>query len=281
MSQSLAQLKATLQSAVPARNGVPDSDQYFQAIKDAVADYSSRRPLKKHILLSVVSGTAAYSLPDDFSKIIDLEAVNTPGKVGYAASGKLVAFGLDFREDYSIVNGQITFVPTPGYTADRDLWYAARHVLTPDPAPSAWQASTTYSVGDLVQATSPGGVYYFECTTAGQSDSTEPSWLLTEGQTVTDGGVTWTTRSFAYADMTDDDARIVRLKAQVLALRLLSNQVAGEGWRYKDGDVEVDKSKQGQSYQSQIKFLEDEYQAAIRAAIGHVGTRTTYWDVAY
>jgi len=56
--------------------------------------------------------------------------------------------------------------------------------------PSAWAASTDYSVGDYVRPTSANG-YNYECISAGTSGSSEPTWPTTIGDTVTDGGVTW------------------------------------------------------------------------------------------
>ena len=75
MSIALSALVSRLQSDVPARNDLPSSAQYEQAIKDAVSDYSGRRPLRKLTTLSIVSGTSTYDLPDDFLKVIRLESL--------------------------------------------------------------------------------------------------------------------------------------------------------------------------------------------------------------
>lgn len=60
--------------------------------------------------------------------------------------------------------------------------------------PSAWQASTAYAVGDVVQPTTSNGFKY-ECTAAGTTGAGEPTWPTTKGNTVVDGGVTWTCRT--------------------------------------------------------------------------------------
>lgn len=52
---------------------------------------------------------------------------------------------------------------------------------------------TAYSVGNLVLPPSSNG-YYYECTTAGTSSATPPTWATTSGNTVTDGTVVWTAR---------------------------------------------------------------------------------------
>lgn len=128
MSIALNDLVYRAQSDVPVRNGIPSNAQYEQAVKDAVADYSSRRPLRKLATLSIVSGTATYDLPSDFLKVITLEALFSQDDVLHTADG-LVPVSATYEERYYIVAGQITFDPTPQYTVSRDLWYAAKHVL--------------------------------------------------------------------------------------------------------------------------------------------------------
>lgn len=67
----------------------------------------------------------------------------------------------------------------------------------PNTTESEWQASTAYVVGDRVI---PVGMsigidtpinHIYICTDAGTSHSAEPTWPTGDGQTVTDGGVTW------------------------------------------------------------------------------------------
>lgn len=59
---------------------------------------------------------------------------------------------------------------------------------------SEWTASTAYSLGDFVQPTGGGNGYIYKCTTAGTSDSSEPTWPTTgiQTSTVTDGTAVWT-----------------------------------------------------------------------------------------
>jgi hypothetical protein len=128
MAVSLATLKGRLEGAVPARNSIPSSSQYEQAVRDAVADYSQRVPLQKLATLNIVSGTATYTLPADFLKVIRLETLASADGVLFTADG-LVPTGSSWRERYYIVGNQITFDPTPQYTMARDLWYAAAYVL--------------------------------------------------------------------------------------------------------------------------------------------------------
>ena len=67
---------------------------------------------------------------------------------------------------------------------------------------TAWAASTAFAVGDVRRATtSQNSGLVFECTTAGTSGSSEPSWPTDIGSTLTDNTVVWTAISSIYADL--------------------------------------------------------------------------------
>jgi hypothetical protein len=60
---------------------------------------------------------------------------------------------------------------------------------------TAWEATTAYSLGDIVVPTAgTENGFRYECTTAGTSGSSQPTWKTTEGETNTDGTVVWTCR---------------------------------------------------------------------------------------
>lgn len=59
----------------------------------------------------------------------------------------------------------------------------------------AWAASTVYTLDNYRRPTTSNNLYY-EVTTAGTSNSTEPTWPTTIGTTVTDGTVVWTCRGY-------------------------------------------------------------------------------------
>ena len=55
----------------------------------------------------------------------------------------------------------------------------------------SWAASTAFQLDDLVLPASPNG-YYYQCTQAGVSGSTPPTWPTQTNQVVNDGTVQWT-----------------------------------------------------------------------------------------
>lgn len=125
---TLAALVALLQSEVPAVDGVPTAAQYEQAVKDAVMEFSQQCGLTKISTLSIVSGTATYSLPADFLRLISLDAL--VGLDGVIVSSKLIPISKDFEEEYTIANKQVTFYPTPAYSMTRYFKYKAGWVAT-------------------------------------------------------------------------------------------------------------------------------------------------------
>ena len=69
-------------------------------------------------------------------------------------------------------------------------------------AVAAWAASTAFSVGDIRRAsTDQASGLFFRCTTAGTSDSSEPSWPTDIGGTITDNTCVWTAIASAYEEL--------------------------------------------------------------------------------
>lgn len=56
-----------------------------------------------------------------------------------------------------------------------------------------WVGSTAYVLTNIVSPTTANG-YYYECTTAGTTGVSEPTWPTTAGNTVNDGTAVWTCR---------------------------------------------------------------------------------------
>jgi len=203
-------LISRLQSDVAARNSVPSSAQYEQAVRDAVADFSRRAPMQKVVTINVVSGTASYALPSGFSKMIRFTGALNPQTGVLNTAAGLIPVDASFKEHVMVQGAQLVIYPTPLYTMARDLWYAAAYVL--------------------------------------------------------DG-------SSAYADMTDEVAAIVMLKAQALALMLQAHQAAKEGWLYSIGDESVSKVSLPDNLRNESKLADAQYLEAVRTYIGQVGLR--------
>jgi hypothetical protein len=125
----LSELVALVESDVPAEGGVPSALQYEQAVKDAVRDFSERCGLKQVGTLSIVAGTATYTLPADFIKMIKLLTLTFGDGVLFSSQG-LIAVPPKFTEVTTIRNSQITFHPIPTYSMARDFYYKAGWVLT-------------------------------------------------------------------------------------------------------------------------------------------------------
>lgn len=64
--------------------------------------------------------------------------------------------------------------------------------ITPTNQLAEWAATTAYSLGDRIEPTTPN-TYVYECTTAGTSAGSEPTFPTAAiGDTVVDGTVVWT-----------------------------------------------------------------------------------------
>lgn len=61
----------------------------------------------------------------------------------------------------------------------------------PRPTFATWVKSTAYAKGAIVQPATFNG-YWFVCSTAGTSNTTEPAWVTIVGATTGDGTAVWT-----------------------------------------------------------------------------------------
>lgn len=114
MSISLALLTARLQSMVPPRNGSPAD--YEQVVRDAVAQLGSDVPIITSAKIAIVAGQADYDLPADFLFLIELES--------------LILALTAWRIEHAFAEGNtLRFAPTPEYSVERTLRYAAGYAL--------------------------------------------------------------------------------------------------------------------------------------------------------
>lgn len=179
------------------RSATRDKDQRYincfqETLKNEVTDskkaYLIKRPgLTRSTQIKTGGGISRgfiywnskyYSVIDDklyeTSTAIQTLATST-GKVGFVEfdnAGVQYLFLCDGEDGYRIDNtGTVTQV---------------------NPTLSAWVLSTDYALGNKVVPTSVNGYYYEVTTDAGSSAGTEPTWPTTIGNTVVDGGITWT-----------------------------------------------------------------------------------------
>lgn len=208
MTQALADLIMILQEDVPAVSGVPSDAQYERAIKDAVREFSRRCGLVEQGSIDVVSGTASYTLPDDFLDLIEIDSPYDPEQgVVVTATGIIPFGGLNpFEEEITIKNLTLTITPTPGYTMTRYMEYKSAWVLDVD------------------------GNY----------------------------------------PLTEDEARIVLIKAKQLCFDKLSNASAGAGFKYSVGNMSVDKSGMADGYSKRLYELHGEFSLACQEYNGAV-----------
>jgi hypothetical protein len=153
MAVRLFDLLHELEGLVPAQDGTPSTAQYLNQVKDAAVALSHKAGMKKLFEFNVVSGTAEYTLPDDFLKLIKFEELTGqyPGLL-VQESGLVPLNTLAVTNQCVIAGRTLTIVPTPTYSLTRYLWYKAGHVLTRDEDDREVYEDMTYEVSRLVLA---------------------------------------------------------------------------------------------------------------------------------
>ena len=112
-----------------------------------------------------------------FSPVLTL--ANSTGAVGFAEHINNVA-----QNTLNIFDGIHGYVFTDNSNYTRII-------------PNTWTASTVTTLGTPRSPTVANG-HAYDCTTAGTTGATEPTWTTTVGGTTTDGTVTWTCREMAF-----------------------------------------------------------------------------------
>jgi hypothetical protein len=75
-----------------------------------------------------------------------------------------------------------------------------------------------------------------------------------------------------YADMTEEEADIILLKAQATAWRAIGGKVSSsQAWKYQIGDVTIDKTNLGKSLTGWIADLDKAFESRVKDYIGPVG----------
>lgn len=94
---------------------------------------------------------------------------------------------------------------TSGYTAEGETLGTKTLTRVDSSSATAWQASTAYSLGDIVRATTDNG-HLFVCVQAGTSGGSEPTWVTDKLEDTTDNTVVWSEFGAAYISI--DSAQV-------------------------------------------------------------------------
>lgn len=95
----------------------------------------------------------------------------------------------DNPQDFTLYLGSLGSSRTLQASSNPGIDYIT---LTPTDITPEWEADTVYTLGVLIQPVSGNGLIY-QCTTAGTSDSGEPTWpIIGLGSTVVDNSCVWT-----------------------------------------------------------------------------------------
>jgi len=128
------------------------------------------------------------------------------GKDLTVESGGIMTLVEYTADDWMVVNYQRNEFPL---SRDHDHGY--------DSTLAAWVVATVYALGDVVQSTTPDGIFYFECTTAGTSHaSTEPVWPTRDGDTIAEatGTVVWTAVDGSGSNIVEESLKAITAGAE-------------------------------------------------------------------
>lgn len=149
------------------------NDEIKGAVERVVREFSLAHPDEEQ--------TSIATTPD--SREIDITSLTDLLKV----------FSVEFPTDcvppcyepFDFFNDKLYFTEIEGDGENANVrWGRSYHLDAP------WVKSTAYCLGDYVWPTTFNR-YRYQCTTAGTSGATEPTWPTTIGDTVTDGTVVW------------------------------------------------------------------------------------------
>lgn len=108
------------------------------------------------------------------------------------------------------------------YTASYGAWNKSASTNYVENMVLIRQNSTAYSVGDIARSTALASYMLLECTSAGTTGASEPSFSGADvGDVITDGSVSWTIIEYASTDYVDDsivDLKNVYFPANYLSL---------------------------------------------------------------
>jgi hypothetical protein len=121
----------------------------------------------------------------------DEDTSSFPTSRGLVVGGSLVSFAAPERVGYGQSKLGFQTIGSDGATYGLYLPGSFGSALDFYRQYRWWQGPSVYSLGTLVAPQPPNG-YYYKCTTAGTSGTSQPAFPTTIGATVNDGSVVWT-----------------------------------------------------------------------------------------
>lgn len=117
-------------------------DQYKSIVIQAVTAFNLRTAQQKRGSLSVVNGTATYTLPADFLAWSYWEPLDMVDNTVISGQGLIPLNQASLNERVQVLGNQLTIYPTPRYTMTRYYWYRGGHSLSEGAYPymTDWEA---------------------------------------------------------------------------------------------------------------------------------------------
>ncbi len=189
-AQNIADTSATLKGGTVELGTAGDIDFNFDSL---TIDYTAASGTFDH-RNEVMNGTITFVNSGGGSLTVQIDPT-----VSYTNTGPNITI------DASVaVTATINSVDSAGAAENFPTGTRLRVSVSSGENADAWAATTGKSVGDLVLRSTGAGTedgaggtasgLYYECTTAGTTGGSEPTFPTTTGATVTDGTVVWTCR---------------------------------------------------------------------------------------
>jgi len=155
------------------------TDVYLSPV---AVDFTSNTTIDGNLILSAGDNVINISSGKTVSYIGDIFTVSGSQEFSITGDGS-------FSYQPNHVDGVVVSI-TPNNIPSIS---GAQYILDFDEEVYTWEASTVYIMSFKIFENK----YVWEVTTSGTSDSSEPDWssVTTEGETITDGTVTWTKRN--------------------------------------------------------------------------------------
>lgn len=183
-------------------------DELIKEASDAIVAFCNR-PFARQEYKETVQFDGSEYLVLSRSPI---ESFQDPVVDGFAISGAVISEeedGMLFRKERWVPVGSavnFSFYPVPDRAARvwADVQFWAGYLLSGQD--SDWEAATPVAAGDVVKSSDSSVLLRFECTTAGTTNASEPTWPVVDGDTVVDNTATWTARAVKFAPATIERA---------------------------------------------------------------------------